>query len=96
MFLDGKPINDGFFRVNYILRGLKLPEGQHTLLFTFEPSVFSIGKWISYLGSLLLTLVLAFLAYSFYQRKEVFKNLELVNYQKVIVKSKSKKNKRKR
>jgi hypothetical protein len=44
--IDGKPYND-FFKTNYLLRGLYVPEGKHTLEMEFHPNSFYQGEGIS-------------------------------------------------
>ncbi|MEL6537681.1 MAG: YfhO family protein, partial [Bacteroidota bacterium] len=39
--LDGEPVD--IYRVNYILRGVSVPAGQHTLRFEFEPRSYQLG-----------------------------------------------------
>lgn len=53
-YIDGKEVP--YFRANYALRGLQIPEGNHTIEFKFEPKTFEISKNISYAGSALLFL----------------------------------------
>nr|WP_298998566.1 YfhO family protein [uncultured Allomuricauda sp.] len=43
--IDGKAQNH--FRVNYALRGLRIPPGQHDIVFKFEPKVVQMGSQIS-------------------------------------------------
>jgi hypothetical protein len=38
------------FRVNYVLRGMKIPEGKHEIEFKFEPKVIQQGKIISFIS----------------------------------------------
>jgi hypothetical protein len=60
--VDGQPAE--VFRTNYILRGARIPAGQHTLVMSFRPSSFYTGKTISLFCSLLIILGLA--GYAFY------------------------------
>jgi Bacterial membrane protein YfhO len=45
-------------RVNYVLRGMNIPAGEHKIEFKFEPIVYSIGETISLISSILVFLVL--------------------------------------
>jgi hypothetical protein len=51
-YIDGKPAN--IVRANLIWRGVKLPPGDHTVIFQFEPLSLKMGLWISGLGILLM------------------------------------------
>ena len=55
-YIDGKKMPH--FRVNYILRAMVIPEGEHVIEFKFEPDSYYFGNKISYASSLLLILVL--------------------------------------
>lgn len=57
-FIDGKPVSQ--FKVNYVLRALEVPEGQHSIEFKFEPEVVSLGSTIALSGSLILGLLIVF------------------------------------
>ncbi|MRH99722.1 YfhO family protein [Kriegella sp. EG-1] len=54
-YIDGKP--QDHFRVNYVLRALKVPEGTHTIEFKFEPKVIKEGSQIALASSMLFVLV---------------------------------------
>jgi len=51
-YVDGAPTPH--FRVNYILRGMVLPAGKHTVVFSFEPRVYALGETVSLTSSLVL------------------------------------------
>ena len=53
-------------RVNYVLRGMEIPKGQHTIEFKFEPEVIKTGSGIALASSILLgLLILGGLFYEF-------------------------------
>jgi len=56
-YIDGE-ISE-HFRADYILRGLVVPEGQHTIVFEFRPKTYYTGEKISYASSIILILLLA-------------------------------------
>ncbi len=59
------------FRVNYMLRGMILPEGAHKITFKFEPTVVKTGSAITLATSILLTLlIVGGLWYSYKERKK--------------------------
>ncbi len=66
-YIDGKEVPH--FRVNYILRALVLPAGEHTVEFKFHPKSYYTGNKISLASSLLLILAIAGYAFSEYRRK---------------------------
>ena len=57
-------------RVNYVLRGLEIPKGRHTIEFKFEPAVVETGSKIALASSAVLALlILLGIFYKFKQRK---------------------------
>jgi hypothetical protein len=53
--IDNEPAK--IYPVNYMLRGLKVPAGEHTITFRFEPEVVKQGSTITLLSSILLFLL---------------------------------------
>ncbi len=50
--IDGKPAD--LFRVNYVLRGIRVPAGKHDIVLTFHPSSYFTGEMISAISSILM------------------------------------------
>lgn len=55
-FVDGEEVP--FIRVNYALRGMKVPAGYHKISFEFKPQSYYTGETISLISSALLLLLL--------------------------------------
>ncbi|WP_033958822.1 YfhO family protein [Psychroserpens jangbogonensis] len=55
-YLDGKEVPHQ--RVNYVLRGLEIPSGEHNIEFKFEPQVVKTGSSIALASSILFGLLL--------------------------------------
>jgi uncharacterized membrane protein YfhO len=63
-YIDGK--ETPIARVNYTLRGLNVPAGNHTIRLVFEPNSYKIANYISLFAgvtSILLLLICGFLLY---------------------------------
>ncbi len=56
-YVDGQPTDH--FRVNYVLRGARIPGGKHSVEFKFEPQSYATGEQIGLVGSILLIVVVA-------------------------------------
>jgi len=65
-YIDGKKVP--IFRVDYILRALVLPAGDHTVEFKFHPKSYYVGNKVSLASSILL--ILAILGYGFSEFKK--------------------------
>ena len=55
-YIDGKL--DSYFACNYVLRAMKIPSGEHTIEFRFEPKSYSLGNSISRIASILIFIAL--------------------------------------
>ena len=56
-YIDGKSVDH--IRVDYVLRGLNIPAGKHTIEFKFEPQVIKTGSMITLISSIGMLLLLA-------------------------------------
>ena len=54
-YIDGEEVEH--IRVNYVLRGMKIPSGNHTIEFKFEPQVINTGSAIALSSSILVGLL---------------------------------------
>jgi uncharacterized membrane protein YfhO len=59
--IDGKETD--ILRVDYVLRGLAIPKGKHTIEFKFEPQVVKTGSTIALVSSILMVLVIIGVVY---------------------------------
>lgn len=67
-FIDGK--ETPIIRVNYALRGLKIPAGEHAITFKFEPKAFWVGRRISSVASIgIMLLFVAGFALAVYKKE---------------------------
>jgi hypothetical protein len=63
--IDGNPAE--IVRVNYVLRGLDMPKGKHTVEFRFEPDNYKSMQTVSLMGNLLLLAAVAGFGYMAYR-----------------------------
>jgi hypothetical protein len=56
-FIDGKEVP--IAKTNYVLRGLSVPAGKHTITFTFEPRSYILGSRITLFSQFIVLLLLA-------------------------------------
>lgn len=57
-YIDGEQVD--YFRANYLLRGMIIPEGSHTIEFRFEPQSFATSNVVSSVFTVVVLLLLAF------------------------------------
>ena len=67
-YIDGEPVPH--FRVNYILRALVVPPGEHSIEFKFHPKTYYTGQKISLASSIIL--LLSLFGLSFMELKKLF------------------------
>jgi hypothetical protein len=68
-YIDGK--ESDHVRVNYLLRGMVIPAGEHEIRFSFKPESYFIGNKISYASSAIFLLMAAgYAVWSFTRRKK--------------------------
>ena len=59
-FIDNVPADH--FRTDYVLRGMVVPAGSHTVTFSFEPQSYKTGNQVSFVSSIILLAMLIFAA----------------------------------
>jgi hypothetical protein len=67
-FIDDKEVP--YARVNYVLRGLSIPAGTHTIAFKFEPKSYFLGEKISFASTLIVVLLLIVAVVMTYLKKK--------------------------
>ncbi len=68
-FIDGQP--QEHFKVDYALRGMKVPAGKHEIEFKFEPKVVETGSQITLAANILLGLIIVGgLGFTLFPRKK--------------------------
>ncbi len=60
VYVDGKPYEKSFIKVNYLLRGMRVPAGNHEITFAFEPDSHRLGENSALICSSLILLVFGF------------------------------------
>ena len=67
-YLDGQPVDH--IRVNYLLRGMKIPSGQHEIIFEFKPKSYFAGGNVALISSILIIVGLIWMLYKLLTKKE--------------------------
>ncbi|MCB0634339.1 MAG: YfhO family protein, partial [Lewinella sp.] len=95
-YIDGEPVEH--IRVDYLLRALRLPSGQHTIVFEFSPDIYKAGVAISLVSSLIIILgilgIAGYYGYQFYrkmQEEPVVETPQKTTVKKTVAKTKRKK-----
>ena len=68
-YIDGEAVKH--IQVDYTLRGLSIPSGEHKIEFKFEPQVIKTGSRISLAGHVLFILILGFGLYQYLKKSSV-------------------------
>jgi uncharacterized membrane protein YfhO len=55
-YVDGKKTD--YLNVNYVLRGIPVPAGKHSIKFVFEPESVQQGRSIMFIASILIAIIL--------------------------------------
>lgn len=58
-------------RVNYLIRGVQVPPGEHQLVMKFDPASYKLGYWISLLSTLLVYgTVIGLIGYGYFRKDQ--------------------------
>ncbi|MEQ8525104.1 YfhO family protein [Gracilimonas sp.] len=57
------------YKTNYLLRGLAVPEGNHTITLRFEPSIYSLGLTLSWISLGIQLLLAGFVGFTFFRNR---------------------------
>src|SRR5690606_12309405 len=68
-YINGKPAE--YFRANYVLRAMVIPQGNNKIEFKFEPKVMQTGSTISLASSIVFLLILLSGLYFAFRKKDV-------------------------
>ncbi|MFT3823240.1 MAG: YfhO family protein [Chitinophagaceae bacterium] len=68
-YVDGKQMP--IARVNYTLRGMAIPAGNHTIVFRFEPAIYAKANTIGLIIGIVSILLFAFCLWQAFKRKEI-------------------------
>ncbi len=68
VYVDDKKVD--YARVNYVLRGMMVPAGEHTIVFKFEPKSHATGWTLTTISSILMVLLLVAAIYLDIRKKK--------------------------
>jgi hypothetical protein len=72
--INGNPAEH--FHVNYVLRGMIVPEGKSDIVFYFEPDSYFMGNKVSFVSSILLLLAVAAVIFIEYKKRKIVQSNE--------------------
>lgn len=67
-FIDNKEVP--IVRTNYVLRGLNVPAGKHTIRFSFEPASHKTGTMVGIIANIVSLLIAAWAAWQYYRSRK--------------------------
>ena len=67
VYIDDKPTD--YLRVDYLLRGLRIPAGEHKITFKFEPKTYYTAQKAELAGSAILILLLLSSLFMWYKKQ---------------------------
>jgi hypothetical protein len=68
-YIDNNPVEH--FRANYVLRGLRVPAGEHEIVFKYELASYTTGSTLSLIGSIIVIAGVLFLLYATFKKPEL-------------------------
>jgi hypothetical protein len=74
VYVDGQKAD--YFRTDYVLRGMKVPAGAHTIEWKFEPTVYATGEKVSLVSSALLILLVGGAGFAEWKKNSAAKNIQ--------------------
>jgi len=93
VYIDGKLVKEGFIKVNYLLRGMRIPAGKHTIEMKFEPNSYSIGETSAILSSMIILIVVGLVGWFSYKKFSKNNPIATVKEEAVVKAEKAKKTK---